>query len=199
QAGAGVYASVSRPSVTIRLARREPLSEGPFVQVNRMGNPLFNEVLVALKDKDNYNRRTPTDDAAFATYARNPEVAVLINTVFGTSFATSNREDLVAVFIPDVLRVNTATGPVRLAGQAGFSRLGFLGGDTTSGVSGGWANGRRPGDGGAPIAPTAGASGPTSAAITVVGDNLNANDQVYNQVFPYSATPHAGPTNRKDP
>jgi len=60
QTGVGVYASVSRPSVTIRLANREPLSEGPFVQVNRMGNPLFNEVLVALRDKDNYNRRTPT-------------------------------------------------------------------------------------------------------------------------------------------
>jgi hypothetical protein len=27
-----------------------------------------------------------------------------------------------------------------------------------------------------------------------IGDNVNANDQVYNQVFPYSATPHAGPT-----
>ena len=49
------------------------------------------------------------------------------------------------------------------------------------------------------IALTAVASGPTYAAITVVGDNINANDQVYNQVFPYSATPHAGPTNRKDP
>jgi hypothetical protein len=33
----------------------------------------------------------------------------------------------------------------------------------------------------------------------VVGAPLNANDQVYNLVFPYSATPHAGPTNRKDP
>ena len=41
--------------------------------------------------------------------------------------------------------------------------------------------------------------GGIDAAITVVGDNVNANDQVYNQVFPYSATPHAGPTNRKDP
>ncbi len=199
QTGVGVYASVSRPSVTIRLANREPLSEGPFVQVNRMGNPLFNEVLVALRDKDNYNRRTPTEDAAFATYARNPEVGVLINTVFGTNFATTNREDLVAIFIPDVLRVNTATGPVRLAGQAGFSRLGFIGGDTTGGVSGGWPNGRRLGDDVVDIALTAVASGPTYAAITVVGDNINANDQVYNQVFPYSATPHAGPTNRKDP
>jgi hypothetical protein len=199
QTGVGVYASVSRPSVTIRLGHREPLSEGPFVQVNRMGNPLFNEVLVALKDKDNYNRRTPTDDAAFATYARNPELASLINMVFGTNFVTMNREDLVAVFIPDVLRVNTGTGPVRLSGQAGFSRLGFIGGDTTAGASGGWPNGRRLGDDVVDIALTAIASGPSYSTITVVGDNINANDQVYNQVFPYSATPHAGPTNRKDP
>jgi hypothetical protein len=200
QTGVGVYASVSRPSVTIRLGAREPLNEGPFVQVNRMGNPLFNEVLVALKDKDNYNRRNPTDDAAvFATYARTPELASLINTVFGTSFVTANREDLVAVFIPDVLRVNTATGPVRLSGQAGFNRLGFIGGDTTAGVSGGWPNGRRLGDDVVDIALTAIASGPSYSTITVVGDNINANDQVYNQVFPYSATPHAGPTNRKDP
>jgi hypothetical protein len=176
--GVGVYASVSRPRITLRRTDGDPLPSGPWIQVNRMGNPLFNEVLVALRDKDNYNRRTPTDDAAFATYARNPELAVLINTVFGTSFATANREDLVAVFIPDVLRVSTATGPVRLAGQAGFSRLGFLGGDTTNGVSGGWPNGRRLGDDVVDIALTAVASGPTYAAITVVGDNINANDQV---------------------
>ena len=199
QTGVGVFASVSRRSVTIRLGNREAVSEGPFVQVNRMGNPLFNEVLVALKDKDNYNRRFPTDDAAFATYARNPELAGLINTVFGTSFVTMNREDLVAIFIPDVLRVNTGTGPVRLAGQAGFSRLGFIGGDTTAGASGGWPNGRRLGDDVVDIALTAIASGPSFSTITVVGDNINANDQVYHQVFPYSATPHAGPTNRKDP
>jgi hypothetical protein len=49
------------------------------------------------------------------------------------------------------------------------------------------------------IALTAIASGPSYSAITVVGDNICANDQVYNAVFPYSATPHAGPTNRKDP
>ena len=34
--------------------------------------------------------------------------------------------------------------------------------------------------------------------ITAVGDNVNANDQVYHQVFPYSATPHAGPTAVQD-
>jgi hypothetical protein len=165
-----------------------------------MGNPLFNEVLVALRDKDRYNRTEPTADSSFATYARNPEVAVLINAVFGTSFQTTNRTDLAAIYIPDVLRVNTTTDPVRLTGSAGFSRLGFIGGDTTTGgVSGGWPNGRRLGDDVLDIALTATASGPSYSAITVVGDNICANDQVYNAVFPYSATPHAGPTNRKDP
>src|SRR5262245_9107198 len=76
QTGVGVYASVSRPSVTIRLASRDARSDGPFVQVNRMGNPLFNEVLVALREKDNYNRRTPIATAAFGAYARNPALDV---------------------------------------------------------------------------------------------------------------------------
>jgi hypothetical protein len=199
QTGVGVYASVSRRFVTVRTEKLEPQSGGPWVQVNRMANPLFNEALVALRDKDNYNRTSPSGDAAFAKYARTPELATLINAVFGTAFAADNRADLVAVYIPDVIRVNTSTEPVRLPGQTGFSRLGFLGGDTTSGVSGGWPNGRRLGDDVVDIALTAIASGPAYATVTVLGDNVAANDQAYNQVFPYSATPHAGPTNRKDP
>jgi len=199
QTGVGVYASVSRRTITLR-GKKGDKGYGPWIQVNRMGNPLFNEVLVALKDKDNYNRTQPPKDATmFATYAENPEVASLINFVFGTSLVTTGRSDLVAVYIPDVLRVNTTTDPVRLAGQPGFSRLGFIGGDTTNGVSGGWPNGRRLGDDVVDIALTAIASGPSYSTITLVGDNIAANDQVYNQVFPYSATPHAGPTNRKDP
>jgi hypothetical protein len=193
--GIGVYASVSRRSMTLRGGDNGPVGKGRWVQVNRMGNPLLNEVLIALKDKDSYNRTSPKSDASrFATYAENPEVAGLINTVFGTNFATTGRADLRAVYIPDVLRVNLATDPVRLPGQAGYSRLGFIGSDTTSGVSSGWPNGRRIGDDVIDIALTAVASGPTYAAITVVGDNVAANDVPYNQVFPYLATPHAGPT-----
>lgn len=190
--GVGVYASVSRRSVNLQPNGNEPKHTGPWVQVNRMGNPLFNEVLVALRDKDRYNRAAPTRDAQFATYAENPEVAGLINTVYGTGFATTGRADLRAVFIPDVLRVNTATDPVRLPGQEGYHRLGFIGGDTTSGVSSGWPNGRRIGDDVVDIALTAVASGPSYSTITLVGDNVPANDQAYHQVFPYLATPHAG-------
>lgn len=203
--GVGVYASVSRRQLTLRSATAEPVHVGSWIQVTRMGNPFFNEGLVALKDKDHYNRTSPTGDAtAFATYALNPELAVLINTVFGTSFATTGRGDLELVFIPDVLRVDTTTPPVRLAGQAGFSRFGFAGGDTTTDRAGhikssGWPNGRRFGDDVADVALTAIASGPSYSPVTVVGDNVAANDQVYHQVFPYSATPHSGAMNRKDP
>ena len=202
--GVGVYASVSRPSVTIRPGGQAIVRKNPFVQVNRLANPIFNEVLVAMAGKDLYNRTPPTSDAAlFAKYALNPEVAVLINAVFGTSFVTTNRADLRAVYIPDVIRVNTTTGPVRVAGDEGFSRLSFIGGDTVADGSGnmipsGWPNGRRFGDDVVDIALTAVASGPTFTTITVVGDNVSANDQVYNRTFPYAATPHAGPNNSKD-
>jgi Domain of unknown function (DUF4331) len=197
--GVGVYASVSRPKVTLRSNHKDPDSEGPWIQVNRLGNPLFNEVLVALKDKDNYNRDVPTDDAAkYKTYALSPELPVLINAVFGLSLATTGRSDLAAVYIPDVLRVDTTTGPVPLIG-AGGNRLSGLGGDTTGGKWSGWPNGRRLGDDVVDIALTAIASGPTYSSIFVLGDNINHNDFTYNFVFPYAATPHAGTTNRKDP
>ena len=198
QKGVGVYASVDRPRVSVRKSDGTRENTG-WIQVARMGNPLFTEGLVAFKDKDRFNRTSPMQDATFATYARNPELATLINAVYGTSFVASGRTDLEKIFIPEVLRVVTTTAPVRLSGQTGFNRLGFIGGDTTNGVSGGWPNGRRLGDDVVDIALTAIASGPGYSTITIVGDNVSANDIPYNRVFPYLATPHSGTNNRKDP
>jgi len=198
QTGVGVYTSVSRPRVTVRKNDGTRENSGGWQQVSRLGNPLFTEALVAFADKDRFNRTPASQDMQFAKYARNPELATLINAVFGTSFAATNRADLVKIFIPEVLKVATTTDPVRLAGQAGFHRLGFIGGDTTNGVSGGWPNGRRLGDDVVDIALTAIASGPSYSTITVVGDNVSANDATYNQVFPYLATPHSGTNNSKD-
>lgn len=198
----GVYASVSRPRIRILKANGDPVTAGPMVQVNRMGNPVFNEAFVALQDKDKYNRTSPTNDPVnFATYAENPELAFLINAVFfGGSqvIPETGRSDLVSIFIPDVLRIDTSTGPVPLAGQTNFNRLSVFGGDVITNGAGqsvpsGFPNGRRFGDDVIDIALTALAQG------TVVGDNVNANDQLFHQVFPYSATPHAGSANRKDP
>ena len=161
-------------------------------------------MLVAIRDKDNYNRDLPTSDAAkYQKYALNPEVAVLINAVYGTTFATTGRTDLAAVYIPDVIRVDTTTGPVHAAGESGFNRLGFIGGDTLTTASGatvpgGWPNGRRLGDDVVDVALTAVASGPSYRTVTVVGDNIDHNDQVYNMTFPYAGTPNAGTRNSKD-
>ena len=171
--GVGVYASVARQRITLRNAGGPDTPSGPWIQVNREGNPLFNEVLVALKDKDNYNKDVPTNDAAkYKTYAMNPEVAALINVaVFGdptgaTSARNDGARDLAAVYIPDVIRVDTTTGPTHASGETGFNRLSFIGGDTIADGTGkqipaGWPNGRRFGDDVVDIALTAVASGPS--------------------------------------
>ncbi len=46
--GVGVYAPVSRPQTTLRATDGDPTGSGPFIQVNRLANPLFNELLVAI-------------------------------------------------------------------------------------------------------------------------------------------------------
>ena len=198
QTGVGVYASVSRARMTERNPDGTVRNFGGWQQISRLGNPLFTEGLVAFADKDRFNRTPASQDAQFAKYARNPELATLINAVYGTKFVATGRTDLEKIFIPEVLRVATTTDPVRLAGQAGFNRLGFIGGDRTSGVSGGWPNGRRFGDDVVDIALTAIASGPSYTTITKVGDNIEKNDVPYHQVFPYLATPHSGVNNSKD-
>ena len=98
-----------------------------------------------------------------------------------------------------MLRVDTTTDAVRLPGQKGFSRFGFAGGDTITNsagrvISSGWPNGRRVGDDVVDIALTAVASGPSYSTVTVLGDNVDSNDEAFNQVFPYLGTPHAGTT-----
>ncbi|MBS1715872.1 MAG: DUF4331 domain-containing protein [Armatimonadetes bacterium] len=196
----GVFGNTFRQSFKIAENSEQNTRFGGWVQVSRMGNPLFNETLVALADKDRYNQNPPTTDVArFKKYAENCELAFLLNAVLGTNFQVNNRTDLVGFFIPDVLKVDLSTPSVPLPGDAGYSRLSVFGGDTvTSGFSGqpvasGWPNGRRFGDDVVDIALTAIASGPSYQTITPVGDNMNANDTVYDRVFPYGGTPWGGP------
>ena len=56
----GVYATTSRERVTILFdGQLKPERGGDWVQVGRQGNPLFNEGLVAIEDKDLYSRTQP--------------------------------------------------------------------------------------------------------------------------------------------
>jgi hypothetical protein len=215
----GVYATTSRRRIRI-LGPAGDANIGDFVQVARQGNPLFNEGLVAIKDKDLYSRTSPeVDSTLFRKYALTPELAALLNAlVFGSNVApTTNRTDIAGIFIPDLIKVDLSTGPARLAGggpthptnpdDAGFSRLGIFGGDTLTSsiqagfgngtVPGGWPNGRRFGDDVLDIAVTALISDLRVSPPKIVGpagDNVNANDIAYNKVFPYAATPLNGRT-----
>jgi hypothetical protein len=90
----GVYATTSRRTLTILSeGQLSPIKVGPFVQVGRQGNPLFNEALVGIADKDLYNRTSPTSDATlFKKYALSPELAALLNSlVFGSPVAPHQR------------------------------------------------------------------------------------------------------------
>jgi len=217
----GVYATTSRRQVTILQPDGNNKTDGKWVQVARQGNPLFNEGLVAIADKDLYSRSSPSQDTAlFRKYAENPELAKLINLlVFGGSGPAieTGRTDIAGIFIPDMIKVDLSTSSCRLAGggaghptnpdDPGFSRLGIFGGDTLvshvqpgfgSGViPGGWPNGRRFGDDVVDIAVSALLSdlrGPLVIRVADGVDGVSANDMSYNKVFPYESTPQNGRT-----
>src|SRR4051812_44084295 len=73
----GVYASASRPALRIFKADGRTKNVGPEVQISRLGNPLVNEVLIPLGQKDYWNRQDPEDDAQFVNRYLSPELAGL--------------------------------------------------------------------------------------------------------------------------
>ena len=125
-------------------------------QVSRLGNPLVNEVVIGLKDKNTFNASVPVNDVQFADYVTNPTLPALIELLYPTLKAPTlfPRNDLVGTFltgIPNInkptlyasvpaeeMRLNLATNPVAPLAQ---NRLGVIGGDNA-----GYPNGRRPGD-----------------------------------------------------
>jgi hypothetical protein len=161
----GVWTTASRQKARIYDADQgQYISAGPFVQVSRLGNPLVNEVLIPMGQKDLWNSLPPAGDKHFAGYITNPALAGLLNTLYPGSFtnvaalatAGTERTDLEAILLTgipagvisktftnytgsvlaDMLRLNTSIAPT-----AQPSMLGLLGSDPA-----GFPNGRRPGD-----------------------------------------------------
>jgi hypothetical protein len=161
--------------------------------------PLFAEALVAIKDKDLYNRTEPTGDRElFAKYALKPELAAVLQPLLGLpDDRLANRTDIAGIFIPDVIKVALGTAPVPLAGnpdESGFHRLSVFAAD-----AGGWPNGRRFGDDVVDIAVCALASDlrdPDNVKLacdeTANIDKVPGNDMTYNRVMPYAGTPLNG-------
>jgi hypothetical protein len=159
----GVWTTASRQRVRVWDADSGAnWDSGPFRQVSRLGNPLFNEVLVPISKKDLWNSLPPSDDKLFARYVTHPELAALLPVLYPGVFphlealvkSGKPRADLEAILLTgiptgiipgftnftgsvlaDMLRLNTSIPPTPVSKQ---SIYGLLGGDAA-----GFPNGRR--------------------------------------------------------
>lgn len=99
---------------------------GPWVEVSRLGNPLVNEVVIGLPDKDKWNGSAPADDVKnFANYVLYPTLPELISILFGGGAEIAPqifpRSDLVAAFLTGFPGVNAF--PTTDAGAPGTCEM----------------------------------------------------------------------------
>jgi hypothetical protein len=158
--------------------------------------PLVNEVVIPAGKKDAWNASKPTNDGQFLSYVTDPEVARLIDAVYGIPAPATPRNDLVSVFLTGVdglnmpdgvvpseeLRLNMSIDPCTSA----CSTLGVVGGDTA-----GFPNGRRLSDDVLDVALQV-VEGVLVGQDTGLGDGVDANDKSFSGSFPYLALPHSG-------
>jgi hypothetical protein len=183
----GFYASTSRSNVEIRA---QEFSGQKKVQVQRLANPLINELIIGTEDKDEWNRTDPQFESQFLDYYLNPRFAAALELVYGAPAAKVGRTDLVDLLLrygpgdrpTELLRLDVSVDPKPLAQQ---KRLTVLAGDNA-----GWPNGRRPKDDVTDIA-TRVVGGPVYTAINA-GDGVNTNDAAYPAAFPFVALPNDG-------
>ncbi|WP_431728763.1 DUF4331 domain-containing protein [Verrucosispora sp. TAA-831] len=157
----GVWTTASRRQVRVLGDKvAADTNTGPFTQVSRLGNPLFNEVIVPMAEKDLWNTLPPSEDKRFAKFVERPELAALLPVLYPGVFPNLDklnksekaRADLVAILLTglpeglidgftnatgdvqaDMLRLNTAIPPARRP-----NAIGVLAGDLA-----GFPNGRR--------------------------------------------------------
>jgi Domain of unknown function (DUF4331) len=202
-AAVGVWASTERRKLEVTDGRGRG-GAGPWVQVNRLGNPLINELFIPISRKDEFNRTQPYQDGPrFGQYALEPELIKAINALFGLGIKETNRTDIVqALFtgIPgvtqigsnpaaaDTLKLNLGVPPTP-PNQA--SRFGVIGGDNA-----GLPNGRRLFDdtvdiylrvAGGFLVPEA-----QGGKKLPLGDGVDVNDKPFLSTFPYAAAPDSG-------
>ncbi|MDK9558517.1 DUF4331 domain-containing protein [Marinobacter sp. M216] len=181
---------------------------GAYTQVSRLGMPLVNEVVIGLKDKDQFNASEPKDDGQFATYVTHPTLPELLEILFGDAGAVAPnnfpRTDLVTAFLTGVPGVNmpvgvTASEMLRLnpsvpATPAGSQNdLGVLGGDNA-----GFPNGRRPVDDVVDAALRVAMGALTDDAPNKdvpFTDGVQLDPAELRTTFPYLATPTPGSPN----
>lgn len=181
---------------------------GTLTQVSRLGQPLVNEVVIGLPDKDTFNASEPKDDAQFATYVTHPTLPELIEILFSVQAPEPPRNDLVSIFltgvtglnengsVSEMLRLNTSIAPTPKDQQ---SQLGVIGGDNA-----GFPNGRRPGDDVVDIALRAVMGVLLDETAAPAGklpftDGAYVSASAFSDRFPYLNNPLAGSPNDLTP
>ena len=141
----GVWASTERKRVSVLASHDDDGDD--YTQVSRLGNPLVNEVVIPVGQKDRFNRESPANDAKnFGKFVVEPEVAKILNALFDLKVPETGRADIVLALLQGIPGLNQQTGtPVdTIKVNLGVpptdnpKRLGVLAGDNA-----GFPNGRR--------------------------------------------------------
>jgi len=211
----GVWATSSRRSLRVHTGDG-PFHSGGWVQISRLGSPLVNEVVIPLGLKDAFNGLSPRLDGTIPRVVQaitDPELARLLQAVYGITIPPPPRNDLVQIFATGI-PVNAVTGPnyttflsdgvaheylrlnvaIPITPIGSQSRLGLLGGDVA-----GFPNGRRVFDDVTDIALRAVAGGTPFTPPTNIAPNNTLGDGVsFNPEgplltrFPYLRPPNQG-------
>lgn len=203
----GVWATTSRPAQTIRRSPDVLLNAGPLRQVQRIGNPLINELLIGIGSKDRFSMDQPKNDMQFARFLLDPVLPRVVNALTNgvVPIPAAPRTDLLPLVtyappiaargtpagpVADLLRLNTGVPPTP---PAMANRLGLLGGDPA-----GFPNGRRLMDDVVDIALRVAVGGVLAGPDfnkfpnNRLGDGVNVNDAPYKNEFPYLSDSPSG-------
>jgi hypothetical protein len=197
----GVWGTTSRPRVTIRRSPNPAQNVGRYRQVQRIGNPLINELVVGIGSKDRFSMDKPNNDSQFANFFLDPPIAHIVEALYGGALKipAAPRTDLLPLVtyaapiaapgtptgpVADLLRLNTGVPATPLPNA---TRLGLIGGDPA-----GFPNGRRLYDDVVDITLRVAVGGvliPTFNHFpnNRLGDGVNVNDAPYRTRFPYLA------------
>jgi Domain of unknown function (DUF4331) len=206
----GVWGTTSRPRVTIRESPNPAVSSGAFRQVQRMANPLINELVIGIGSKDRWSMEQPVNDKQFAHFDLDPAIAHVVEAIYAGALKIppAPRTDLLPLVtyaapiaakgtpsgpIADLLRLNTGV-PATPPDSA--SRLGLIGGDPA-----GYPNGRRLMDDAVDITLRVAVGGVLVAGFNHfpnnrLGDGVNVNDAPFRTQFPYLANCPSGRNRR---
>jgi hypothetical protein len=208
QATIGTWATTSRHEHTIRRFRDYARFEGDDYQVQRLANPLINELIIGTGSKDRFSMDEPVHDSQFVSFGLDPLLARVFNAVYGINIPPPPRADLTLLLqyqppiaapgtpagpIADLLRLNTGVPPTP---QANRKRLGVIAGDPA-----GFPNGRRLTDDVVDIAQRVVAGGVLVKGFDVapnslLGDGVNAPDVPPQETFPYVHYAYSGRDSR---